>query len=99
MKKIEKWLSKWRLKLAPHKCNFIIFSQNQNDKEKLKLKLYFCDTNLTQIDNTTFLGIRFDSSLSFKFQIKYLQESCLNRLNFLKLVSKRSFGLTIKWYV
>jgi exonuclease III len=93
LQKIENWLNKWRLKMAPQKCNFIIFSQNRNEKEKLKLK--FCDTNLTQIDNTTFLGIRFDSSLTFNYQIKYLQESCLNRLNFLKVVSKRSFGLTI----
>jgi hypothetical protein len=94
LKKKEKWLSKWRLKMAPHKCNFIIFSQNQNEKEKLKLN--FCDTNLTEIENTTFLGIRFDSSLTFKHQIKNLQDTCLNRLNFLKVVSKRSFGLTIK---
>ena len=41
--------------MAPQKCNFIIFTQNRSEKEKLKLK--FCDKNLTQIDNTTFLGI------------------------------------------
>jgi hypothetical protein len=78
--------------MAPAKCNFIIFSQNKNLKEKLELK--FFDSNITEIDNTTFLGIRFDYSLTFKHQIKYLQDSCLNRLNFLKVVSKRSFGLT-----
>jgi hypothetical protein len=93
LQKIENLLNKCRLKMAPQKCNFIIFSQNRNEKEKLKLK--FCETNLTQMDNTTFLGIRFDSSLTFNYQIKYLQESCLNRINFLKVASKRSFGLTI----
>ena len=92
LKKVEKWLKSWRLMMAPAKCNFIIFSQNKNLKEKLELK--FFDSNITEIDNTTFLGIRFDYSLTFKHQIKYLQDSCLNRLNFLKVVSKRSFGLT-----
>jgi hypothetical protein len=92
LKKVEKWLKSWRLMMAPQKCNFIVFSQNNNEKEKLELK--FFDSNITQVDNTTFLGIRFDSSLTFNFQIKYLQDSCLNRLNFLKVVSKRSFGLT-----
>ena len=92
LKKIENWLNNWRLKMAPHKCNFIIFSQNHNENLKLK----FFGSNLTQIEKTTFLGIRFDSSLTFNVQIKYLQKSCINRLNFLKVVSKRSFGLAIE---
>jgi hypothetical protein len=41
------------------------------------------------------LGIRFDKTLSFRNQISYLQESCLNRLNFLKVVSIRSYGLSL----
>jgi hypothetical protein len=41
------------------------------------------------------LGIRFDKTLSFRNQISYLQESCLNRLNFLKVVSKRNYGLSL----
>ena len=78
--------------MAPHKCNFIIFSQNNQEQNTLELSLF--NTKLSQISDPTFLGIRFDKTLSFKNQIEYLQKSCLNRLNFLKVISKRSFGLT-----
>ena len=92
LKKVENWLKKWRLMMAPHKCNFIIFSQNNQEQNTLELSLF--NTKLSQISDPTFLGIRFDKTLSFKNQIEYLQKSCLNRLNFLKVISKRSFGLT-----
>ena len=45
---------------------------------------------MNQIENTTFLRIRFD------VQTQFLQKSCINRLNFLKVVSKRRFGLAIE---
>lgn len=81
LKKDENWLKKWRLVMAPHKCNFIIFSQNNQEHNTLDLSLF--NTKLSQISDPTFLGIRFDKTLSFKNQIEYLQKSCLNRLNFL----------------
>ena len=95
LKNIENWLMKWRLQMAPHKCNYTIFSQfNGEESSKLKLKLH--NVNLTAAENPVFLGIRFDKSLTFKNQIKYLQDTCLNRLNFLKIVSKRKYGLSKK---
>ena len=93
LKKIENWLKCWRLMMARQKCNFIIISQNNKENEKLELN--FFDANLSQVYNTTFLGIRFDKSLTISHQIEYLQNSCINRLNFLKEISKRSFGLKI----
>ena len=79
--------------MAPQKCNFIIFTQNRKQIEKIDL--HFFNSTITSTENTTFLGIRFDKRLTFNTQIKYLQDSCINRLNFLKVVSKRSFGLSI----
>ena len=79
--------------MAPQKCNFIIFTQNRKQIEKIDL--HFFNSTITSTENTTFLGIRFDKRLTFNTQIKYLQDSCINRLNFLKVVSKRSFGLSV----
>jgi hypothetical protein len=93
LNKVETWLKKWRLMMAPHKCHYIIFSQNHRDQESLDLFLF--EKKLSLIENPTFLGIRFDKTLSFRNQISYLQESCLNRLNFLKVVSKRNYGLSL----
>ena len=78
--------------MAPHKCNYIIFSQNHRDKENLELILF--GKQLSLIENPTFLGIRFDKTLSFKNQISYLQDSCINRLNFFKVVSKHNYGFS-----
>jgi hypothetical protein len=78
--------------MAPHKCNFIIFLKyNGDETSKLNLKLF--NSKLASNDKPTFLGLRFDKSLFFKNQTKYLQDACLNRLNFLKIVSKRKYGL------
>jgi hypothetical protein len=41
-------------------------------------------------------GIRFDSHLTFKNQLLYLKDACLKRLNILKVLSNKKWGLTIK---
>ncbi len=68
--------------------------QNPNNRESNKLDLRLFGEKLCVNESPTFLGIRFDRHLTFKNQISYLQDSCVNRLNFLKIVSKRSFGLS-----
>ena len=95
LRQLEEWLKLWRLLMAPQKCNFIIFSNNNVD-ESSKLNLQLFNTKLIANESPTFLGIRFDKQLTFKNQIKYLQTTCINRLNFLKIVSKRSYGLNLK---
>jgi hypothetical protein len=44
----------------------------------------------------TFLGIRFDKYLSFKNQLNYLKDVGIKRMNVLKVLSKKSWGLSIK---
>ena len=37
---LSNWTKKWRLKLATHKCNYLVFSNGtQNESENLNLKL------------------------------------------------------------
>ena len=79
--------------MAPHKCNYMIFSKYNGD-ETSKLNLQFFNRKLNSTDNPVFLGIRFDKSLSFKHQISHLNKTCVNRLNFLKIVSKRKYGFS-----
>ena len=81
--------------MAPNKCNYLVFSKkSESEAEKLNLKLF--NESLSVNVSPTFLGIRFDRHLTFKNQIQYLQDACINRLNFLKIISKRSFGLKIE---
>ena len=40
LKSIEKWLLRWRLKMSPSKCSYIIFSANKKEVEQMDLKLF-----------------------------------------------------------
>ena len=41
LKKLEGWLIKWRLNLAPEKCQYIIFSKDTCDKnQNINIKLF-----------------------------------------------------------
>ena len=82
LRNLEKWLYTWRLRMAPHKCNFLVFSNGtRNESEKLNLKLN--NIKLKYDNSPTFLGIRFDNHLTFKNQIDYLKKTCIQRLKIL----------------
>jgi hypothetical protein len=86
------WTKKSRLKLATHKCNYLVFSNGtQNESDKLNIKIN--NEKLRSDNNPTFLGIRFDNHLSFKNQIAYLKETCIQRLNIIKILSHKSWSL------
>ena len=100
LNKLYLWTLKWRLKLAPTKCSYAIFSKNYKAGEKgkkgynnEKLELKLGNETINQDNNPKFLGIYFDKYLSFKNQIAYVRKSCNNRLNILKVLSHRSFGI------
>ena len=91
---IEKWLIKVRLLMAPSKCNYLIFSNNMKNNIPEELELRLLDEKLSINNNPTFLGIRFDQHLSFKNQIEYLKNSCMQRINILKILAHSSWGLS-----
>ena len=92
---IEKWLTKWRLRMAPHKCNYLVFTNGKKDiSGELELKLN--GVKLNYDNNPTFLGIRFDIHLTFKNQVDYLKKTCIQRLNIMKILSHKSWLLNEK---
>lgn len=92
MSKIENWLSKWRLEMSPSKCSYMVFSKG-GQFESFNIQLF--GQSLPVSENTKFLGLRFGSRLSFSGQIEYLKDTCLKRLNILKIVSRKWWGLNI----
>ena len=78
------------------KCNYIVFSNDKSHIEEDELNLKLLDVNITKSINPTFLGIRFDKHLSFKNQLSYLKEACMKRVNVLKVLSNKRWGLSIK---
>ena len=50
------------------------------------------------VTECTFLGVIFDSKLSFILLIKYLKSKCLKSLNLLKVVSRFDFRVLNAFY-
>ena len=95
---LAKWLHRWRLRMAPHKCNYLVFSNGtSNESDKLDLKLN--GIKLKYDNNPKFLGIRFDNHLTFKNQIDYLKITSMQRLNILKIISYKTWQLSTKTLV
>ena len=61
---------------------------------KLEIKLF--GVNISESTNPTFLGIRFDKHLTFINQLNFLKDAVLKRINILKVLSNKSWGLSIK---
>jgi hypothetical protein len=102
LSKLEQWMNKWRLTLAPHKCAQIIFSKARDLRnDSLALTLY--GEPIPRESNPKFLGIVFDSRLKFDVHVEKLKIKVNERLNLLKILSydknwNLDTNLLIKFY-
>jgi hypothetical protein len=54
--------------------------------------LRHCNTEMSVVNEMKFLGIIFDSKLTFKRQIANLRKKCLNAMNLLRVVACMDWG-------
>jgi hypothetical protein len=86
---LEEWLRKWRLKVAPHKCSYNIYTEHKTCKKELNLKIF--GQKINKENNARYLGIYLDNNLNFGHHINQMKDRCLRKLNFLKVLkSKKS---------
>jgi len=85
---LEIWLIKWKMKMAGHKCNFIIFAKNKKANPELNLKLF--GETIPKVESVKFLGLVFDSHLSFHNQVEEIKIKCNGRLNIIRILSNRN---------
>ena len=67
--KMESWCKKWRVKLAPSKTNVVLFTKcyrAHNDRPRMLL----FNEELTYTQEATFLGVKFNSNLTWEPQIR-----------------------------
>ena len=85
------WCAKWRIKLNPDKTKVIIFSRSiLARKTELNLKLY--GKTLKVYPQLKFLGITFDSPLSFKNHFEDILDCCNTRYHRLWLLANKKWG-------
>ena len=84
LSELEQWANKWRLELAPHKCEYIVFTLGKQD-QAFVLNLY--GTQIPNKKSLKFLGISFDSRLTFQNHIQDIRDKLIDRQNLLKILS------------
>jgi hypothetical protein len=90
---ISKWMDNWRLRLAPQKCNYIIFSNCKKFAKEESFNIKLRTEKINQDKNPKFLGVIFDKSLTFNKQIEHLKKTCNSRLNILKILNNKWWGI------
>lgn len=88
--KIEKWASENGFKFSLTKTECIHFHRKQNQILQPCLNLY--GQHIKVVNQVKFLGLIFDTKLSFLPHLKYLKTNCQNSLNILKVISHTDWG-------
>ena len=85
------WCAKWRIKLNPDKTKVIIFSRSTLARKKeLNLKLY--GETLKIYPQVKFLGITFDSQLTFKKHFDNILDPLQYQVPPFKAISQQKVG-------
>ena len=92
LKKIETWLSKWKMKMAPDKCTHMIFSGNPGKNKPLEIQ--FLGKSIPYEKNPVFLGTKLDENLCFNAHAAYIRNKCNDRLNIIKIISHSFWKLS-----
>lgn len=79
--------------MAPSKCNYIIFNNGKKTESSNNFHPELFKETVPFTNTITFLGITFDSNLSFSHHIKQLIDSCTKRLNIIKILSNRNWKI------
>ena len=90
LKKIEKWASENGFKFSTSKTVGMHFCRKRKLHPHPDLFLY--GNPIKMVDETKFLGLIFDSKLTFVPHIKMLKSKCLKALDVLKVVSSTDWG-------
>ena len=80
---MENWCKKWRVKLCPSKTNVVLFTKCHK-AHMIKPQLFLFGEELTYTNEAVFLGVKFNSSLTWEPQIRALIAKAQPRLNLIK---------------
>ena len=87
---IQIWCDRWGFKISPGKSTGVIFTQKL--KCILKKPLKINGTILKMENQVKFLGMIFDSKLSWNNHIQFIEKKCLARLNLMRSLSGNKWG-------
>ena len=87
---LEKWCSKWRIKLNAKKTQLIVLKKNGRQHKKIKLQLF--GEEIDHVEEATLLGVTITKTFNFQSHIKMAISKANRRLNLLRLLSGTNWG-------
>ena len=88
-----RWSEYWCLPLNPSKCEASIFAADPH-QASLQPNLLLLGSRLRLNPTTTFLGVTFDSTLSFSKHVSSMKAKFFPHLNALRCISASSWGIS-----
>lgn len=87
---VQNWCNEWGMKISTSKSSVVIFTHKVKYNVEKPLKLYNQELKVEKF--VKFLGVFFDSRLTFHKHATYTKEKCYKRLNLLRCVSGTTWG-------
>ncbi|MCG8034496.1 MAG: reverse transcriptase-like protein [Candidatus Thiodiazotropha taylori] len=88
---IHDWATNWGFKLSTEKTTAVVFNRNFADTKGMP-RLRYDGQEIKYASHAKFLGMCFDSLLTWRLHIEQLVSRCQRDLNVLRAVSGASFG-------
>jgi len=88
LEEIEQWCKRWGMYISSSKSTTVLFGR----REKKEVKLRINNGIISQNNSHKFLGIWFDSRLTWSTHIDSIVEKCKKRLNLLRCIAGTQWG-------
>ena len=96
LKKIADWTARWRIKLAPEKSVFMLFSKRPtHQRQNINLKLL--GSEIKRVATHKFLGAKFDEKLNWKSHVTEMLSKATPRINAIKRIGAKAKWRNIEW--
>lgn len=95
MSKVQTWCDEWGFKLSPTKTVAVFFTLKQVP-DNIRNELKIGNTVIKCEKDVKFLGVIFDSQLTFRKHIQYMESKCKRRLQLMQVISSQKWGADIK---
>jgi len=93
LRKIQEWAQKNKMKFNENKSKVMLMSRMKRKEKKRKdIDIYINNKTLKQVNSIRYLGIIFDSKLTFREHITYIEGKCTKLIFSLAKSAKITWG-------
>ena len=98
LESLSKWTSDWRIKMAPEKSVFLLFTRRPTHR-RMTINIQINGQQIKRMDNHRFLGVKFEDKLDWGKHINEMIGSATSRINALKRLSAKSLWKYPDWLI